>query len=92
MSLRPLFGKQNGQTKVAHVAGTKRGGEGEERKAQKRGKGKGVFYPLSPIILLFPLPPSIPYPLSTPATQVKLKRSLGITFFPAFHKSYVGSL
>ena len=60
-------------TRLAYVAGAKRGGEGGREKAQRRGKGKGegrVPYPLSPIPLPFSLS-RYPQPLSTPATQAK---------------------
>ena len=62
---------QSGQLKVACVAGVKRGAEGEggREKSVKDGKREGS-YPLSPIPFSFSLPP---YPLSTPATQAKIK-------------------
>ena len=60
-------------TRLACVAGVKRGGRGGREKARRRGKGKGegrVPYPLSPIPLPFSLS-RYPQPLSTPATQAK---------------------
>ena len=59
---------------LACLAGAKRGGGGDWRKAQT-GKGKGARpFPLFPIPPLpFPLP-SNPLPLLTPATQATLWR------------------